>query len=660
MSAPSSATPHVHVVGVAGVGMNPLAQILRQQGYRVTGSDRFLDQGRRLPILDQLEQAGIELAPQDGSALSPETEAVVISTAIEADNPERIRAVELDVPVVHRATMLARFANAARGIAIAGTAGKTTTTGMSAWLLTELGFNPSVCNGAGLVNWKGESNAPNETGRPGNTRKGGDGPAGPLWIYEADESDKSFLVFEPDWAVITNIAADHFDLPESIALFREFAARVKTGIACSPETAAMLSPLPERLQVVHPPRTPLPVSLLGAHNQENARHAFTLCEALGAEPKALLEALPRFRGIERRLEEHTPEQDSRLRIFDDYAHNPSKIAAAWRAVADATAGRVFGLWRPHGYGPLRQNLGAFADTFREARGPDDALLLLPVFYAGGTADRSLDSPALAERLERAEVLESYAAAEEAILAKARPGDAVVYMGARDPDLPVAARTLAARLKRPVIRGVLFDLDGLLLDTETTAHNAWRLVGQESGIEIPAGMLQDMTGKRLQDMVPIMQTWMPDIDDHEAFLAHCNTHYDRLLIEEPPAIKPGVVELLDLLEAKNIPAVVASSSQRYKIENKLRGAGLIERLPQHVSGHEVARGKPAPDIFLEAAAMLGLPPWDCVAFEDSPPGVRAAYDAGCVSVMVPDRIPHRPDIPAQHVMASLNDAIPLFA
>lgn len=420
---------HVHVVGVAGVGMNPLAQILHHQGFRVSGSDRFLDQGRRLPVLDQLEDLGIELGPQDGSALTADTEAVVISTAIEADNPERVRAAELGIPVVHRATMLARFANAGRCIAIAGTAGKTTTTGMTGWLLDELGHNPTVVNGAGLVNWRTDAS-------PGNVRPGGD-----TWVVEADESDRSFLRFEPDWAVITNLAADHFDLLETIALFREFAGRVKTGIICTPDTARQLAPLPEHLRIVHPETGPLPLNLLGHHNLENAQNAIALCTALGADPDELRAALPGFRGIERRLEELTP-PGADIRVFDDYGHNPGKIAAAWRAVAEAVPGRVFGVWRPHGYGPLRNNLDAFAETFRQARRPNDPLFLLPVFYVGGTADDSVNSSHLAAMLDHVRVCESYAEIESAIRAEMQPGDAVVYMGARDPDLPLAARSMA--------------------------------------------------------------------------------------------------------------------------------------------------------------------------------------------------------------------------
>lgn len=211
-------------------------------------------------------------------------------------------------------------------------------------------------------------------------------------------------------------------------------------------------------------------------------------------------------------------------------------------------------------------------------------------------------------------------------------------------------------KPALVRGVIFDLDGLILDTETTAHEAWRVTGLDWDITVPIEMCVEMTGRRYQDMMPIMEKWLPANLDKHAFLDAANVHYDRLLVDEPPAIKPGMLALLDHIEQLGLPVIVASSSQRYKIENKLKGAALIERLPTHVSGHEVAEGKPAPDIFLEAAKQIGVPPADCVVFEDSPPGVQGAAAAGCIAVMIPDRLAHSDGIPADYVFESLDGAI----
>ena len=222
---------HFHVVGIAGVGMSALAQALLNAGHAVSGSDRFLDQGRdNLGVLETLRRAGARLLPQDGSGVTARTTAVVVSSAIEADNPDLAAAHRLGVPVRHRAELLAELVAGHRLLAIAGTAGKTTTTALVGHLLAELGADPSVVNGGVVLGWQ----------RPdalGSARRG----RTDLWVLETDESDRSLLRFAPDWAIITNISKDHFELPEVVALFRLFAAQVKTGIVCGPGVADLLT-----------------------------------------------------------------------------------------------------------------------------------------------------------------------------------------------------------------------------------------------------------------------------------------------------------------------------------------------------------------------------------------------------------------------------------
>ena len=146
--------PHYHIAGVAGVGMSAIAQVLLHAGFRVSGSDRYLDQNRMLPVLQQLQSAGVSLMPQDGSALNPDTAGIIISTAIEADNPELLRAEALRIPVIHRAEMLARCLQGNTYIAIAGTSGKTTVTGMVGRMLEALNKDPFVVNGGAVIGWE--------------------------------------------------------------------------------------------------------------------------------------------------------------------------------------------------------------------------------------------------------------------------------------------------------------------------------------------------------------------------------------------------------------------------------------------------------------------------------------------------------------------------
>ena len=439
---------HVHVAGVAGVGMSALAQALRWTHDRVTGSDRFFDQGQDLPIFAALRAAGVELVKQDGAAVTARTAAVVYSTAIEKDNPEVVAAQRAGVPLRHRAEMLADLARGRTVLAVAGTAGKTTTTGMLGWTLEQLGADPTVVNGGALVDWA-------DARRVGNVRRGG---ASAPWVVEVDESDRSLLNFRPEWSILTNVSQDHFTLAEVQALFRTFAAQVRTGIVCGAGVSAILGK--QKAQIVEvaaqPERTAagfavawrglkLAVRQPGAHNALNALLAAELCAQLGYAPERIAAALARFGGIQRRLER--VDAGGNVRVVDDYGHNPAKLAAAWAAVA-APGNRVLGVWRPHGYGPLRAMLEPLADAFASVCRPQDRLWLLPVYDAGGTTDRSINSDALAAKLQArgvaAELAANYDDLGAALLGAARAGDVILTMGARDPRLPAFAREMAAK------------------------------------------------------------------------------------------------------------------------------------------------------------------------------------------------------------------------
>ena len=439
---------HIHVAGVAGVGMSALAQALTWTHARVTGSDRFFDAGSDLPIFAALRAGGVELVKQDGAAIDAHTTAVAYSTAIEDDNPDVVAARRHGVPLRHRAAVLAELAHGHTVLAVAGTAGKTTTTGMLGWLLEQLGADPTVINGGALVAWA-------RAGGVGSVRRGT--PDAP-WVIEVDESDRSLLNFHPQWSILTNISQDHFTLAEVTELFRAYAAQVQTGIVCGAGVAAALgAPAARLVEVATPPerdsagwfvtwrgqqlRVPQP----GAHNALNALLAAEQAAQLGHAPGAIAEALTRFAGVQRRLER--ADANGPVRVVDDYAHNPAKIVAAWQAVAEPGR-RVLGVWRPHGYGPLRSMLAALTDAFATACRPTDQLWLLPVFDAGGTANRSIQSRDLAEALRvrgvNAALPETYDALGAELLAAARPGDTILLMGARDPRLPVFAAEIAAR------------------------------------------------------------------------------------------------------------------------------------------------------------------------------------------------------------------------
>jgi len=426
----------VHVVGVGGVGMSALAQAVAAQGARVTGSDRDWDRGEDLPIFGQLRAAGIELVPQDGQALTAGTRAVAVSTAIENDNADVRAAAALGVPVVHRADMLSRLAQGKHCVAITGTSGKSTVTGMVGWILDRIGADPTVVNGAPVLNWRTKDSVGNF--RPGRSD---------LWVLEADESDRSLLHFHPEWALITNVSKDHFDLETTRALFDTFAKQCRHAVLDAGAPGGVLdgfSPCvtPSSSSFVHG-GVAFAIPLPGRHNAENALCAVALCERMGYDLCAISRALAGFKGIHRRLE--TVGTSRGVRVIDDYAHNPAKIAAAMAAVRPE-AGRLFAIWRPHGYRPLRTMLEELVQSFRSACRPADRVAVLPVYDAGGTADRSINAESLVAPLRAAGVdarLATDYAAVVAACSDARSGDTVLVMGARDPHLPDLARKILA-------------------------------------------------------------------------------------------------------------------------------------------------------------------------------------------------------------------------
>jgi UDP-N-acetylmuramate--alanine ligase len=379
------------------------------------------------------------LHPQDGSGVVPGIDRVVVSTAIEEDNPDVKAARALGIPLSHRAVMLAEAVGAAPSVAITGTSGKTTVTGMVGCVLEGLGADPMVVNGGAVLNWV----TPREIG---NVREGRG-----LWVIEADESDKSLMRFHPDWAIVTNISGDHFSADEARLLFADFGRQVKKGVIGPLETlpgGAGFKPVLDRegssfVMKGITVRVPAP----GRHNAENAFQTLSLCEAMGYDLGRAAAALAGFKGIARRLQ--TAGTGGGVTVIDDFAHNPAKIEAAWSTIRPHYR-RVLGVWRPHGFTPLAVMADALAELFPRLCGAEDRLYLLPVYYAGGTvkAPAKVTSADLVARLAqagvKAEACEGFDGLEAALAAEARAGDAVLVMGARDPDLPGFCSRLVRR------------------------------------------------------------------------------------------------------------------------------------------------------------------------------------------------------------------------
>ena len=419
----------IHLVGIGGVGMSALAQAYLDAGYAVSGADRSLRaDGRRTPVLEALATEGVLLFPDDVSGVGVGTDRLVVSTAIEDTNPDLAAARARGIPVVHRAAALSELLSARKLVAVAGTCGKSTVTAILGHVLVECGFDPLVVNGAQVVGWDINGT------RVGSVRNG----TGEYAVAEVDESDKSLTAFHPYAAIVTNASADHYSKEEMDSVFDAFIRDIPGPVIDGRVTDGAPVEAVEKL--------PMP----GAHNRANARLALAMAIALGADPAKAAAALATFPGVERRLQRVGSVLcgDQEVAVYDDYAHNPEKLHAMWTTLAEAYPRGVAAVWRPHGYGPLRKMLEPLAAAFRGVMRPQDALVLLPVYDAGGTADRSVNSDALAALLGDApgtvKLVSDLEKAEEYLRARADAFGAIVTAGARDPGLPVLARRLAGK------------------------------------------------------------------------------------------------------------------------------------------------------------------------------------------------------------------------
>ena len=452
--------------GIGGSGMLPLASILRARGEKVAGSDRALDAGRTQGKFDYLRSLGIPLFPQDGSGLA-EGMTLVTSAAVEETIPDVVRARELGLDHLTRPQMLAKLLNAAqRSVAVGGTSGKSTVTGMVGWILHACHRQPTVMNGAVMKNFASPS-SPFASALVGDPE---------LFVSEVDESDGSIALYHPTVAVLTNISLDHLGMDELRALFAGFLSRAGKAVLNldDPETRALAEALPadslagygfdspaaafagrnlklkadgvmfdiqhgEDVQAVR-------LGQPGRHNASNALAAIAAANALGVPLADSAAALARFEGLKRRLE--TVGTAGGVTVIDDFAHNPDKIAATL-ATLTAQPGRLLIMFQPHGYGPLAKMGEELAQTFAQGLRDGDRLYLPDPVYQGGTVDRSRGSDWLAEAIRAvgagAEHIPARAAIGEAMLREAASGDRIVVMGARDDTLSEFAAELVGNL-----------------------------------------------------------------------------------------------------------------------------------------------------------------------------------------------------------------------
>jgi UDP-N-acetylmuramate-alanine ligase len=446
-----------HYAGLAGSGMSALAQFQAMMGGRVSGSDRAFDRGERAELRTQLERLGIEIMPQDGSGVTDDCAALIVSTAVEEKVADFATARAKNIPIVHRSELLAHFVASYRTVAVSGTSGKSTVTAMVFEILEGAGRDPSVITG-------GDLRLLQARGLPGNAFAG----ASDLLVVEADESDGSLVRYAPAVGVILNLQRDHKEMEEVAAMFAVLRARSREALVVGEDEnldalagGAIRFGFGPRAGIrgVNVELTPSGSSFIvddvafalpvpGGHNIANALAAIAAARALDVPLADMVGPLSCFQGVGRRFQ--TVGAARGVTVIDDFAHNADKIAAAL-ATAKLNATRVLAVYQPHGYGPTRFLRRDFVDTFTRELRPGDRLWMLEVFYAGGTADRDFSAADIVEEIAKNGIKAEFAPSRVWLAARiaevARAGDTVLVMGARDPSLSDLAREIVAELGR---------------------------------------------------------------------------------------------------------------------------------------------------------------------------------------------------------------------
>jgi UDP-N-acetylmuramate--alanine ligase len=440
----------IHFVGIGGIGMSGIAEVLLNQGYAVQGSDAFEN-----PNVLRLRERGAKVFIGHDASNLGEAEVLVVSTAIRRDNPELVAAREKRLPVVRRAEMLAELMRLKRSIAVAGTHGKTTTTSIVAALLDAGGFDPTVING-GIINSYGT-----------NARLG----AGEWMVVEADESDGTFLKLPADVAIVTNIDPEHLDHFKTFDAIKEaFRALVENlpfygfSVMCldHPVVQELVGRIEDRRVITYGENPQADVRLLdvdltggesrfnvlirdratsqavyledlvmpmpGHHNALNATAAIAVAHELGVSGEQIRKALAGFGGVKRRFTK-TGTWNGAL-IFDDYGHHPVEIAAVLRAARASTKSKVIAVVQPHRYSRLQALFADFATCFNDA----DSVVVADVYAAGEKPIVGFDKASLVAAIKahghrNVIALDDPKALAGVVAGLAGPGDYVVCLGA---------------------------------------------------------------------------------------------------------------------------------------------------------------------------------------------------------------------------------------
>ena len=432
----------VHFIGIGGAGMSGLARIALSHGITVSGSD-----AKDSSVVTALSALGAKVSTSHRGENVDGSDLVVYSNAISHTNSERLRAQELQLPILTRAAALSVLMSESKSVAVAGTHGKTTTSSMLAVALQACGADPSFAIG-GTITASG-SNAHRGTGE--------------IFVAEADESDGSFIEYHPFGAIVTNVEHDHvdfFETAESVAqAFRDFAATIQAGgfltycaddagaVALAESTSSIelisygvnetadlhldqieLLTMGSRARAIWKGKSVghIELQVPGHHNLLNAAGVLATGLKLGFAPAELLTGLGNFRGTGRRFEVKGTVHG--IRVIDDYGHHPTEIHVTLEAARRfADAGRLIVIFQPHRYSRTQ----AFAQQFAKELDVADRAILLEVYAASEKPIEGVNSKIITSKMSKGEYIPNFVEVTDSVIADAQPGDVIMTLGAGD-------------------------------------------------------------------------------------------------------------------------------------------------------------------------------------------------------------------------------------
>ncbi|MDH5203060.1 MAG: Mur ligase family protein [Nitrospirota bacterium] len=441
--------------GIGGSGMSAIANFMTDKGHTVVGSDRSFDRNPDHPLSKLFKMKGITIVPQDGKGIDKSFDFAVFSTAVEADQVEILKAKSLGIPMKTRPEYLAEIISSFKTVAVAGTSGKSTASGMLAFLMQRLGLNPNFIGGGRVKQCKTMSN-------PGNSITG----SSDYLIIEACESDGTIVHYRPEHAIILNLSLDHHTVDRTAEMFETLVKNtanlvfinaddenlkkinIKKAITFSVDKASNY----RATDIAYKPfsidftlnGTIFSLSLPGKYNLYNALSCIVILSEMGVSLNKIAEVLHKFKGIERRFDIYL--DDRQRLVVDDYAHNPHKISSLMQTVRPLKESICY-IFQPHGFAPTKMMKREYSETFIKNLRDSDHLIILPIYYAGGTVRKDISSDDLAAEIRVKAKSVEVISDRKVILERLNEWNNYVVFGARDDTLADFAKEIAEMLTK---------------------------------------------------------------------------------------------------------------------------------------------------------------------------------------------------------------------